>query len=496
MARETGISPDLFSDFFSGNSDKKNTFIIKSLDALQNALSIYDRNGSLLFGNKAFCKNFAIKDLPAVVGKSIQEIASNNNIEVTATGISTNNWRMFEVLESGKEILNWEVRLDRKDTDIMPLFISNDMYPILDVHGKVQGMIEIARHREQDIKLVRNVMGLTADYTFSDIIGDSPAILSCIDTAKKYAYSPFSILITGESGVGKELFAQSIHNYSPRRKGPFVALNCAALPENLIESELFGYVSGAFTGASKNGKPGKFELANGGTLFLDEIGELPLHFQSKLLRVLETWTVTRVGGTKPIPVNVRLIAATNRDLAKMAADNTFRQDLYYRIQVLNVQVPSLRERKEDLTTLSTHFLKTSSLSEEESLKTLSPAAEKALLAYDWPGNVRELKNVISRVSVLSKAPIITASELNESIGISPAAVSDSHKVSQYGVPPQSGNLDEIRGRIDGAYADLLREALRQTGGNKSKAADLLDISRKTFYRMLEKYIPDGTNERL
>lgn len=484
MSSKTLLQLGSFSEFFSGTQNEKNSLIIKSLDALQNAISIYDCNGVLLFANKAFCKNFAINDLSAAIGKSIQEIAKENNIEVTATGSSTNSWRMFEVLENGKEILNWEVRLDHKNIDALPLFISNDMYPLFDIRGKVQGMIEISRHREHDIKLVRNVIGLTADYTFDDIVGESAAILNCIDIAKKYAYTPFSVLITGESGVGKELFAQSIHNYSPRRDGPFVALNCATLPENLIESELFGYVGGAFTGASKNGKPGKFELADGGTLFLDEIGELPLDFQSKLLRVLETWTITRVGGTKPIPVNVRLIAATNRDLAKLTRDNLFRQDLYYRIQVLNVQVPPLRERKVDLIALSAHFLKNSLLTEGQPPKHLSPAAEKALLAYDWPGNVRELKNVINRVSVISSESLITDFELNESIGILPYTSDNS-------IAPPSGNLeslDKIRSRIDSAYADLLREALYQTGGNKSKAADLLDISRKTLYRMLEKYI--------
>ena len=492
MLPETLLQASSLSEFFRETQGEKNSFVIKSLDALQNAISIYDRNGSLLFANKAFCKNFAINDLPAVIGKSIQEIVKKNNIEVTATGSSTTNWRMFEVLKSGKEILNWEVRLDYKGIDGLPIFISNDMYPLFDTHGKVAGMIEISRHREHDIKLVRNVMGLTADYTFDDIIGESAAILNCIDIAKKYAYAPFSVLITGESGVGKELFAQSIHNYSPRRDGPFVALNCATLPENLIESELFGYVGGAFTGATKNGKPGKFELANGGTLFLDEIGELPLAFQSKLLRVLETWTITRIGGTKPIPVNVRLITATNRDLAKLTTDNLFRQDLYYRIQVLNVQVPPLRERKEDLIALSEHFLKNSLLTEGARPKRLSPAAEQALLAYDWPGNVRELKNVISRVSVISRESLVTDLELNESIGVP--------YVSNNPITPPPGkywcsrtgasgeSLDKIRSRIDSAYADLLREALYQTGGNKSKAADLLDISRKTFYRMLEKYI--------
>lgn len=483
MKNDVFIPSETFQNFLNESNEKKNDSIIKSLDTLKNSLSVYDHNGALLYGNKAFCDNFAIDELSAVIGKSIQEIAADNNIEVTATGCNDTRWRMFEVLETGKEVLDWEVCLDRKDKDISPRFVSNDMYPLLDNCGNVKGLIEISRYREQDIKVVRNVMGLKADYTFNNILGSGPAIKSCIDIAKKYAYSPFSILITGESGVGKELFAQSIHNYSPRRNGPFVALNCATLPENLIESELFGYVSGAFTGASKSGKPGKFELANGGTLFLDEIGELPLHFQSKLLRVLETWTVTRIGGTKPIPVNVRLIAATNRDLAAMVEDKLFRQDLYYRIQVLNVAVPPLRERKSDLPELAEHFLQSSAGLDNSTAKRLSTAAENVLVSYDWPGNVRELKNVISRISVIARSSVVTAEELKESIGI----LSPSSFAAGTGELTSGEGLEPIRARIDQAYAELLREALHISCGNKSKAAELLDVSRKTLYRMLEKY---------
>ncbi len=196
-------------------------------------------------------------------------------------------------------------------------------------------------------------------------------------------------MITGESGVGKELFAQSIHNYSPRHKGPFVALNCANFSDGLIESELFGYVGGAFTGASKNGQIGKFELADGGTLFLDEVGELPLHFQSKLLRVLETWMVTRIGSSKQIPVNVRLITATNRNLAEMVEEGLFRQDLYYRLQVLTLEIPPLRERKDDLALLSDSFLNQAAAPYLDTPKILSSQAKKVLMSYDWPGNVRE-----------------------------------------------------------------------------------------------------------
>lgn len=471
------------SKYFLEDNNQKMLTILKGLDVLKNAISIFDHNGTLLFANKSFCSNFAIDNLDAEIGKSIKEIAKEKNIEVTSTGSRLNNWRMFEVLETGKEILNWETRLDRNGTNQAPLFISNDMYPLFDNYGNVTGLIEISRHREQDMNLIKKVIGLKANYVFDDIIGSSPSIQDCINIAKKYACSTYNILITGESGVGKELFAQSIHNYSPRRNGPFIALNCATLPENLIESELFGYASGAFTGASKGGQPGKFELANGGTIFLDEIGELPYHFQSKLLRVLETWTVTRVGGTKPTPIDVRLIAATNRDLKKMVEDNLFRQDLYYRIQVLNIEVPPLRTRKEDLLDLSAHFLSASVPSADYPQKALSAESKETLLRYDWPGNVRELKNVINRVSVISEENLISNEDLQSAIGISPCFEKQSLTLPDDG----ENTLTAIRNRIDRDYTLLLCKALELSGGNKSKAAELLSISRKTLYRMIEKY---------
>lgn len=486
MIKKPIPTPEEITNFFSENNTKKITTILKGLDVIKNAISLFDHNGALIFANKSFCNNFSIDDLNAEIGKSIKQIAKEKKIEVTSTGNSFNNWRMFEVLETGKEILNWETRLDKNGTTREPLFISNDMYPLFDNYGNVIGLIEISRHREQDMKLIKNVIGLKANYVFDDIIGSSPAIKNCISIAKKYACSMYNVLITGESGVGKELFAQSIHNYSPRRNGPFIALNCATLPENLIESELFGYASGAFTGATKGGQPGKFELANGGTIFLDEIGELPYHFQSKLLRVLETWTVTRVGGTKPIPIDVRLIAATNRNLKQMVEDNLFRQDLYYRIQVLNIEVPPLRLREADAIELSEHFLRSSLPYEEFPSKSLSSESKNLLLNHNWPGNVRELKNVINRVSVLSEQNTITQDDLIASIDLLP----NLKKANTSVVDNNNDNDDElstIRNRIDTEYALLIRKALALANNNKSRAAELLSISRKTLYRMMEKY---------
>lgn len=248
------------SKFLNSDNSIKYEYFLQCFDKIKNAVSIYDKEGVLLFANKAFCRNFAITDINSAIGKKITEIATENGLENTATSSNISKWKMFDVLKNGETIANWEVRLDAQGSSDMPLFISNDMYPIFDDNGQVQGMIEISRYRDQDIKLIKNVAGLDANYSFDDIIGVSPIMKECIKTAKEYALSPYNILITGESGVGKELFSQAIHNYSMRRMRPFVALNCATFPENLIESELFGYVGGAFTGASKNGQIGKFEF--------------------------------------------------------------------------------------------------------------------------------------------------------------------------------------------------------------------------------------------
>ena len=462
----------------------QNALFLQCFDEIKNAVSIYDKDGRLLFANKAFCRNFKIGDFEAVRGKNIVDIAVEHGLENTGYGKTISGWKMFDVLRNGETIMNWGTRLDTRGSNNMPLYISNDMYPLFNSDGQILGMIEIARNRDQDIKLVKNVVGTDAAYTFDDIVGSSPVMKACIKTAKEYANSPYNFLITGESGVGKELFAQSVHNYSSRRSGPFVALNCAALPEGLIESELFGYVGGAFTGASKNGQMGKFEFANGGTLFLDEIGELPFHFQSKLLRVLETWTVTRIGGIKPTPINVRLVAATNRDLSKMVADGLFRQDLFYRLQVLNVEIPPLRSRKEDLITLSEHFLAQASVYSDVPQKTLSSGAKRVLQEYGWPGNVRELKNVINRVNLVSKQDIISEEDLTSAIYSTSNAANVLGGITQ---TDTKKSLDEIRSDINSSYQQLIAEAIRQANGNKTKAAEILGVSRKTFYRMLERY---------
>lgn len=491
---EAGLVPDaeklvdhfkalltIFDEYLS--HDK---YLLSCLDSVKNSISIYDKAANLLFANKYFCNYLHIENRDAVIGMNIDQIISEVGTKIHSLETNTNHLKMYDVLEKGEDALDWEVRIETANGEAQ--LVGNDMYPVFNSQGKVEGMVEITHSRQQSLAQARKFAGLTAEYSFENIIGASPVIRASIRVAKDYSNSPFSLLVTGESGVGKELFAQSIHNYSARKKGPFVAINCASFPENLIESELFGYVGGAFTGAAKNGQIGKFELADGGTLFLDEIGELPYHFQSKLLRVLETWTITRIGSSKQIPVNVRLITATNRDLAQMVKEGMFRQDLYYRLQVLNINIPPLRERKDDILLISEELLRQAKDPNSETSKVLTEDAKRILLEHDWPGNVRELRNVLYRATLLTKTNTITKEVLASSISANGSAFTNYNGQSALdSTLNDEARLEQRRLEVDLSNQNLIKEALSITNGNKKKAAVLLDMSRTTFYRMLTKY---------
>lgn len=471
--------------------------LLKNLDFVNNSIMMCDRDGKITFANSTFCKNFCIDDPASVIGLTMQEILELGRTHITTIETDSSELRMSEVLKTGKPVLDWPVRIESYLDKNYLQIVSNDMFPTFDESGAVSGLIEISRSQQQEIKKLRKNIGLNAEYTFADVIGKSKVIQQDVKLAKEFAANRGTVLITGESGVGKEIFAQSIHNYSTRNKGPFVALNCANFPAELIESELFGYVEGAFTGASKKGQMGKFELANGGTLFLDEIGELPYYFQSKLLRVLETWSITRVGGLKEIPVDVRLIAATNRNLPEMIKAGLFRQDLYYRLQVLNLDLPPLRSRKEDIPLIAEHFLKIFAKQNSHAQKLLTTEAKEELMAYDWPGNARELKNVMNRVDLLYRGEQITADTITTALFGSKAghaaATTESSQIARdetalnpTPLTPEE-RINRCRKDIDAAYVKLLQEALTITRGNKKDAAALLGIARKTVYRLLEKY---------
>lgn len=304
------------------------------------------------------------------------------------------------------------------------------------------------------------------------LVGNSDAMQAVKHLVERVANTPATVLIQGESGTGKELVAHAIHTLSPRVNGPFIRVNCAALTETLLESELFGHEKGAFTGAHAR-KTGRFELADGGTLFLDEIGELSFNVQAKLLRVLQERTFERVGGEKTIKVDVRIITATNRDLLKEAQEGRFREDLYYRLNVFPISIPPLRERREDVPDLAGHFLK--KLRTYGQSKTFGPGVLTQLKAYDWPGNVRELENVVERMAIISQGAVIGVD------GLLVYNRSKKEKGTGLFVLPREGvSLEEIE-------KSFLQQAMEQTGGNQSQAAKRLGLSRHAFLYRLEKF---------
>ncbi len=335
--------------------------------------------------------------------------------------------------------------------------------------GKHVGLVTILREIKNIRQLVHKMVGAEAKFSFSDLIGQSASFLSSVENARVAATSLSNVLLLGESGTGKELFAQAIHNASSRWKGPFVAVNCAALPRELVGSELFGYTEGAFTGAKRGGSPGKFELADGGTLFLDEIGEMPLEMQAYLLRALQEKQITRIGGQKVIPVDVRVIAATNKNLWDEINRGTFRSDLFFRLNVFSINIVPLRERKEDIPCLINFFLDKIAKRLNRNIQGIDPIAMERLINYTWPGNVRELENVLERAINLNRGSNITPDNFQEYI-------TGAGETQEY----EFGVLKE-------SEKEVILRFLEACNGNLSLVAKKLGISRPTLYRKLEIY---------
>ncbi len=374
---------------------------------------------------------------------------------------------LYQVMESKRKIIDAEYNFNFNGKTVHMI---SSGYPIFDNSGEVVGAIDIFRGIERSRKLANVIAGYNASYEFEDIIGESNKIKETIKLAKSFSCNKENILIKGESGTGKELFAQSIHNYGYRKKNPFIAINCANLPNELIESELFGYEEGAFTGARGGGKPGKFELAGGGTLFLDEIGEMQYHLQAKLLRAIETKSIVRLGGSKPIKIDARIIAATNRDLKAMMDKGQFRQDLYYRLTVLTLNIPPLNQRSDDLLKLAEYFIEKIGLKYGKKITGIESNAKNMLLANHWPGNVRELENLMSRAVFICDTNYISKNHLIKA-GLDEVAIVKNKQI------PNKKELKEIN-------REIILETLKLTNGNKKRAAELLGISRQTIYRTL------------
>ncbi|WP_326907721.1 sigma 54-interacting transcriptional regulator [Sedimentibacter sp. MB31-C6] len=411
------------------------------------------------------------------VGADILCVDREKSLDKHITEVVDFNPVVLNVLKTGKCYIDKEFILTNKAGN--KLHFVKTATPIKDEAGNIVSVVDTFRKIKRVHKMVNEMTGAYANYKFDDIVGSSSKLLECVHTAKAAAKSLSNILITGESGTGKELIVHSIHNYSDRKDQPFVSINCGAIPRELLESELFGYEPGSFTGASNKGRIGKFELADGGTIFLDEIGEMPLDMQVKLLRVLQDRKITRIGGNNVFDLDVRIVAATNKNLVDLCKKDLFREDLYYRINVMHVNLPPLRERKTDIPELIHHFLNKLSYQLNKDIKDISPNAMEKIMSYDWPGNIRELENIIERAVNICNGQVITEGDiLIENIN------SITKKIKVY----DEDNINEVEiVPLEVLERRAIEGALKKSNGNISLTANLLKVTRNTIYNKMKKY---------
>lgn len=390
---------------------------------------------------------------------------------------------VHDTLRLGQEFNYLEIPL-RASTGMNSCLVSSN--PIMNEKGLVTGAVVVFNPIKKIRNLVNRLSGAHASFNFQDIIGQNHLLLEAVQTAALAADKRSNILLQGESGTGKELFAQAIHNASPRRHGPFIAINCGAIPRELLGSELFGYVDGAFTGARRGGRTGKFELASGGTLFLDEIAEMPLGKQVSLLRAVQEKEITRIGDDKVTPVDVRIICATNKDLKEEVEKGNFRQDLYYRLNVIKIRLPSLRERREDIPLQFQYFLEETSEKIDIVCPKVEPDVLEYLSRYDWPGNVRELQNVVERMINISNGGKITADHLpNEILQYMPLnSIPDIDRHRPAPIKQQRERQKQAKAVTE---KQRITGLLHKHGGNISRVAREMGVSRNTIYRKMRRY---------
>ncbi|WP_409070086.1 sigma-54-dependent Fis family transcriptional regulator [Clostridium sp. FAM 1755] len=432
------------------------------VDSISSGIYVVDFRGKIKTINKAACNILGIQDKD-VLDKNVENILPN--WQHIFEGIKNGN-----TYEDKEAVLSDRVIKGRYNVSATPIKIEN----------QIIGMVIVFKEIKTVINLVNKYSGMRAIYNFEDIIGESKEIKKVISYAKSISSSPSTVLIEGESGTGKELLAQSIHNYGDRKENSFIAINCGAIPKSLIESELFGYEDGAFTGAKRGGHAGKFELANGGTLFLDEIGEMPLDMQVNLLRVLQEGYVTRVGGDKIIPVNVRIIAATNKDLKKEVEMGTFRQDLYYRLSVIPIILPPIRERRGDLPILIKYFLRSKSIKLNKPMPHIKEDIYSNMLQYGWPGNIRELENFIENIVNLKGDSSFVLEDDFKNIE------HKQHNFHENNIGLLYTNTNKIR-TLEEIEKEAIINTLNEYNRNMSKSAKALGITRATLYSKIKKY---------
>jgi PAS domain S-box-containing protein len=472
--------------------------VVAAAEAIMAQLGILRKNGELALANKQLTNIFntmsdgvLMVDTSGIINQlnpAAKETLHSNEEEILGTPID----RIF----CGKAALikgMLQGRESFEDIEIMVETRKNMFHglasgePLTDEQGKVVGGVIVLRPIKQIQNLVNRFSGYNATFQFSDIVGESAVIHEAIRVASMAAPTSSNILLQGESGTGKEIFAQAIHNRSEQRNGPFVALNCGVIPRELIGSELFGYVEGAFTGAKRGGKPGKFELASGGTLFLDEISDMPLEQQVALLRVLQEKNVTRIGSDKMISVNVRVICATNKNLLQEVEKGAFRQDLYYRLNVISIFIPPLRSRGTDIIMLFKHFL--DKMGRDRNCKYQAETEVlRHIQQYNWPGNVRELQNMVERAVSLAESETITMAHLP--VEICGPQIETISSVQNSPLPeeiPANFGREQRRKLLEKAERKHILMLLSKHGGNVSMAAREMGISRNTFYRKMRLY---------
>ena len=432
---------------------------------------VVDENGRVIMVNHFYLEVIGFTKEEAL-GRHIHELTSHSQLpDIVRTG-KTQFGEYWKVRDREFMIIRAPIEKDGKIIGALGKTLFKDMSLARVFARKLTQL-------ENDLKFYKEELSKThrATYTFNDIIGDGLKVTATVSLAKRASRTASTVLLTGESGTGKELFAHAIHNDSVRRHGPFIKVNCAAIPEQLLESELFGYAEGAFTGARKGGKPGKFELANLGTIFLDEIGDMSLTMQAKLLRVIQEREIERVGGTQPCKIDVRIITATNRKLDAMVQERTFREDLYYRLSVMVLELPSLRERNEDIELLANYMVTKLNLKLETDVEGISREALKLLQSYAWPGNIRELESVLERTMNMIDEPFILPLHLPARIFQSTMGRDDN----------QSEEQSSLEVSLNSTEKELLIAALRRAKGSKAQAAKLLGIHRSVLYKKLTKH---------
>ncbi len=432
---------------------------------------IVDQDGIIRHFSKGNESIYGITAQQAV-GRPILEVIPNSRLPLVAQTGKAEIGEIFNV--HGRQVIvnRYPIKKGRKVIGAVGKAIAHNLKALVSLRDRIKELEHQVKQYQEEIKNL-----YPASYTFDDIVGQSPGPLRAKVMARQLARADSPILLAGESGTGKELYAHAIHRTSPRRSFPFIRINCASIPNELFEAELFGYEPGAFTGASRSGKPGKFELADKGTIFLDEISELALGLQAKLLRVLQEKEIERLGARKPKAVDFRVVAATNRNLEERVREGYFRADLFYRLNVNFIRLPPLREMKEDIPLLVKHFLYKLQGRGSSFISQVDQEVVDIFMNYDWPGNIRELGNVMERAINLCFGERITVEELPEGLlSQQPAAMQ--------GTPASPRSLQQATESVE---KDQILAALRHAKGNKSLAAQSLNIHRTTLYYKLRKY---------